>query len=151
MATIRIVPIQPTNVFSPQGIIAAIKSGLKKGADVAKADFERSVSTWDHLPVFSIDGGDFEYFVGTDDEIYNYVSGGTSPHTEENVVFNTGYTAKTRVGSLDSGGGGPYGPSVYARAVRNPGITAREFPELVAEDVAPKLEEIISAAISAAL
>src|SRR5512146_308466 len=68
-----------------------------------KKDFQGTTKTWDHQPEFtsmvSLKGG-VSVLVGTDDEIYNWVSNGTPEHEigpvdADYLVFQPGYTTKT--------------------------------------------------------
>lgn len=115
-----------------------IRGSMRQQAEAMKADFEKTVSTWSHRPLFTItemDNGT-RFSVGTTDEIYKFVSGGTRPHiirarNAPVLAFKANYQAKTRPKVIGSGSGGSSGPGVYAVEVHHPGTEAREFERTI--------------------
>ena len=123
----------------------AMEAALEETGKAMIRDFKRTVATWEHKPDFQIMGKVFKVgsrvvsiTVGTDDEIYGYVSLGTRPHiiqprSKPTLLFRQGYRAKTKPGRFLSKPGGAYGDWVAAKEVRHPGNEPRGFEELVRE------------------
>lgn len=106
------------------------------------ADFRRTVDSWEHPVNFrskvSASGGNFTLYVYTADEVYKYVNDGTSPHLivakdAPRLWVRTGYTPKTRPGSIASGPSRYNGPVLFPRLVKHPGSKARRFNEQIAD------------------
>ena len=105
------------------------------------ADYKRTTSSWSHRVTFEAMSdtqadGSFSVMVGTDDRIYGYVDLGTRPHIilpkrARVLAFQGGYRAKTSPGVLGSSGGGKFGATIFARAVRHPGTKARGFTRMI--------------------
>lgn len=108
-------------------------------------DFEQATRTWNHKPGFKITRDADSTSVGTDDEIFGYVDGGTRPHDirprGKRLKFQGGFKAKTTPGSLRSGSGGSSGAFVFAKVVHHPGTKARNFSKLVNERAQKLLEK----------
>jgi hypothetical protein len=124
--------------YDVEAIAEAAEKSARKVGEGMLDDFEQTTSTWKHKPAFTIlevrSGGVITVGVGTDDEIYRYVTKGTKAHTihprrRRVLSFRTGYKAKTTPRKLRSGGGGASGPRRFARRVKHPGTKAREFEE----------------------
>lgn len=123
----------------------AMNRALDKTGTAMMRDFRRTVATWEHKPTFRVMAKVFKVgsrivsiTVGTDDEIYGYVSHGTKPHVIRAkpggvLAFPSGYQAKTKPGRFLSGKGERFGPTVAAKEVKHPGTEPRKFDELVAE------------------
>jgi len=107
-------------------------------------DFEETTKTWDHEVEFkththlALADVKMSVEVETDDEIYHFVSGGTKKHKipkvpkkEGYLVFQTGYTAKTKRGIIGSSSGGSFGSFASAKQVDHPGTKARRFPTTI--------------------
>lgn len=120
--------------------------------------FDQTTETWEHRVAWirrnKVSGAVMEVIVGTNDEIYKYVSAGTRPHlipsvpkTRGSLRFRTGYTAKTRPGVLRSGPGGARGDYAYAKQVRHPGTDARRFAENVAKEFERPFKRLIDEAM----
>lgn len=128
----------------------AIKVSLDKAAKETVVQFKRTTKTWDKQPEFTItNDGEFGRIVGTENEIYDYVTHGTRPHVirpvaAQNLAFATVSVAKTIPNVLDSGSGGSGGPVAFAMVVNHPGTKPRNFEKLVADTVQPKLEELFT-------
>lgn len=114
-------------------VSAAIRAQSQRSAADLLADHEKTVSTWEHKPRFTVKVSQVEVEVRTDDQIWRYVDQGTKPHVIRPkrpggvLRFQSGYSAKTRPGSIISGNGGASGPIVTAHEVHHPGTKARGF------------------------
>lgn len=79
--------------------------------------------------------------------VFRMVSLGTPPHSIQPKTnggflrFQPGYKPATRVGSLMSGRSSRFGSYVKARSVKHPGLTARNFDELIAKKYTPVFEK----------
>jgi hypothetical protein len=117
---------------------------MRRVAKEVKADFEKTTSTWEHKPEFthqvSLKGPGPELLVGTDDEIYGYVSRGTKPHAifagiytgksdKKALSFPARSAPKTRPGSLRAGRGFKSRKKVARPYVMHPGTKPRRFEE----------------------
>lgn len=129
-----------------------VDAALRQLAGMATKDFEATTSTWDTDVDFATQRqSPEEYSVGTDNEIYGYVSQGTRPHkiravNAPNLAFQTGYRAKTTPRQIGSSAGGPFGDSAFAKEVDHPGTEAREFDIAIAEKLQPEAERLIGEA-----
>lgn len=122
----------------------ALKAAVDALATSARRHFEGSTATWMQKPTFHITGADSQdtirRIVGTNDQLYFWISEGTKdraimPRNYPYLRFQTGYTPKTRPGSLQSYQGGPFGPFIRVPFVAHHSIAAREFDRSVAEAV----------------
>lgn len=135
---LKLKPIRPKGLGDAfKRLPKAVEKGMKEAAEAAKADFEKTVATWEHKPSFVItEEGNGEFSVGTDDEIYSFVDRGTDPYTIRPhgrvLKFSPGSRPKTRPGVITSGSGGRGGGVVYTRVVHHPGIKARLFTQQLA-------------------
>lgn len=106
-------------------------------AEEAKADFEKTVETWNTKPEFTIEERPRSLAVVTDDEIYHFVDGGTKPHKipvgeAGFLAFRGGYQAKTSPRVIQSRQGGASGGYVYTtKTIDHPGTEAREFTKTI--------------------
>lgn len=154
---LKLRPIRPKGLGDVyKRLPKAVERGMKKATEEAKKDFEKTVSSWEHKPSFTIEEqGNGEYVISTDDKIYSYVDLGTKPHTIRPrgrfLRFSPGSRPKTSPGKITAGGGSRGSGVVYARVVRHPGIRARLFTRQITQrwrrGVAPfiraELEEAI--------
>lgn len=116
-----------------------------------KKDFQQTVEGWEHKVVFdsiiSLKGGPSVY-VYTNDQIYQWVNDGTSPHDipprNENgfLTFQVGYTSKTVPGQLKTRKGGKYGSYTRRKVAHHPGFEARDFDKMIEEIWRPKFKEL---------
>lgn len=132
-------------VYNLNDFNRALEQALDDTAKEVIKDFKRTTETWDHQPEFKVmDSGfrvgsrEVSLDVGTDDEIYGYVSRGTPAHDilpkQATVLrFQSGFVPKTKPGRFLSKEGGSSGDNTFAKAVHHPGIKARKFEELIAE------------------
>lgn len=144
----------PTNLLTdPKKLLRAVDNGLKATAKAIVVDFKVTTQTWQHKPMFKIEeAGALQYIIGTDDDVYHYVSGGTRPHiitpkSGKVLAFGPNSRAKTRVRSISSGTGGSGGGIVYAKIIHHPGNEAREFDETIAE----KWQKLVGANVQRAI
>lgn len=133
-------------VFIPKGLVAdpqklarAVTNALDGAAEGALIDFKTTTATWSHKVAFQIDKSRPDRrIVGTDDEIYGYVTEGTKPHVivahGKALAFpGGGFRPKTRVRSIGSNKGAKGKGVVFRKVVHHPGTTAREFEDVIAE------------------
>lgn len=125
---------------------AMLKKLLDEAISIAndiELDFGLTVGTWERdvefRKIISIEKKGIAIFVGSDDEIYGYVSGGTKPHiilpvNAAALAFKSGYRAKTVVGQAVARQGGAFGPTIFSAGVIHPGNEPREFEKLIHKD-----------------
>ena len=138
-ASLVVKEIKPAR-FKEKAFRDAIRKAAKQAGKDIKKDFKKTTKTWKHKPRFetvvAMDPN-VEVLVGTDDEIYGYVSGGTKPHLifpkkpGGMLAFPSSYKAKTRPRVIGSTAGGPSGPTVVRPYVEHPGIKPREFDKVI--------------------
>lgn len=151
MAVVKMRAIKPRK-FKATVFPEELRREGKSIASQMKKDFELTTRTWKHQVNFRTrvtvasnmtippKGKSLvRIFVGTNDEIYGYVSEGTKgpyPIVAKNapmLVFRSGYTAKTIPGAVGSQPGGAFGPFVSKLEVMHPGIKAREFDKQIGD------------------
>lgn len=145
-------------VAQPDKLARAVANALDGAAKGAKEDFLVTTQTWSHKPDFEIQEPSADRrVVGTDDEIYGYVTHGTKPHI---IVPRNGkmltwiganYRPKTRPRYIGSNKGGNDNTIVYTKMVQHPGTEAREFDEAVAEKWRDQLPKIMQRSIDSEL
>lgn len=159
---VRLKPIKPPKMADPAKAVKAIDKALAETLKMGIGYFKRTTKGWRSVePVFYVDGPDAgRGAVGTDDQIYDYVTRGTKPHLitpkkGKFLVFGEGkYRSVTRPGILGArsvgtrlvGKGGVARP-IFARKVHHPGTKARGFEGLVAAKLQPVLITKVTAAI----
>lgn len=138
MPSLKLKALYPKHTPTTRQYTEAMERGVMKTAMQTLRDFESTVRTWDHKPVFDVTitrtGGDFQISAGTDNLIYLFVSEGTKPHTiaakrSPYLIFQGGYKAKTRVGIIGSNAGGrdENGDWFRKKQVQHPGFPGRQF------------------------
>lgn len=131
-----LVPIFNKKGLDPQEYLRQIDKALDSAAKDIEKDYKSSVRTWNTKVDFEITKPNrFERIIGTNNKIYNFVSGGTKPHVitpkrAPRLRFQTGYRPKTTQ-RIASRAGGRFGPVVTARRVNHPGTKARNYPEKI--------------------
>lgn len=139
--TFRIEAIVPKDVNFATLFKAAYSGALKEVAEEIKGDFEDVTRTWKHKPKFIIRvterGGQLGITISTSDVVFGYVNYGTKAHVirpkkAKRLVFQTGYSAKSKPGFIGSKPGGASGPTVTATEVHHPGTEARKFDVAIA-------------------
>ena len=145
--TLRVRAIKP-GPFKADAIFKRLRKAAERATDLADKEFKKTYKTWDHKPKFTkkvkVTGKGIEWVVGTDDQIYQWVSDGTKgpypiPKSGPGLlVFPSGYKAKTTPNILFSQRGGPFGSPVFVKGqVMHPGIKARNFDTTVVQYVNP--------------
>lgn len=123
--------------------------------------FERIVSRWENEPEFKarkkVTAREISLYVypaGPSKPIWEYVSGGTRPHTivprrKKLLAFQAGtYKPKTSRGGHYKGAGKVIGGKLaFAKKVKHPGSKAREFEKHIARWAKPKSRKIIENAL----
>lgn len=142
--------------FNLRKIEAAVREGMQEAADEAKAMLERTTSSWQNQPTFTIAQQKDGFTVGTDDPIYGYVDEGTKPHIirpkkARRLVFNVGGRAKTAPNVIGSTSGARGDTRVFARQVQHPGTKPRNFSKLVQRQIQGQIPVIIAAKIGGAV
>lgn len=141
--------IRPKRSFLDLGrkVERELESRADQVAGEIRHDFEKTTESWDHAVEFvehvTKDARGITISVSTDDEIYNYVNGGTKPHAIPKVAGGKrlrfqwdgpgSYQAKTRPGTIGSGPGGSSGPYVSFKSVWHPGTEPRNFDMAIYE------------------
>jgi hypothetical protein len=157
MPAVLFKPIKPAK-FNSAAIQAEIERAAKLVADGIRLDFELTVSKWSRRPKFEtllqVGPASVEILVGTDNEIYRYVSEGTRPHVivpkkAKALRFREGYNAKTIPGVIPSQAGGAFGGVVYSQGVFHPGTKAREFEKLIEKEWRPRFKKEMEQAMKA--
>lgn len=118
----------------------AIDEVFKDTAKRIKADFEKIVSTWKQSPEFYIVKQDSKYQIVTPDPVFHYVSRGTRVRY---AVMTKDFIPKTQPG-VAVGGMGAGKVQFISRKTPRPGIKARHYERMVADDwqrVVPRLVE----------
>lgn len=127
------------------------------GPEIQKL-FYQTVNGWSDRPKFSMSGhswiDEVAVRVWTDSARYAYVNNGTPAHPIPArgggmLVFRKGYVAGTRPRVLASRRPSRFGEYVAARRIpQHPGIEARDFDVTIAEEMQPKLIDVVNEAIS---
>jgi hypothetical protein len=120
----------------------AIENAGNMSSKAVKVDFSVTTRTWKGQPDFKIEHtlNRPEWQIGTDNEIYKYVTGGTKPHkiTAKNgkalSFFRTGFMPKTRSEWIGSNKGKVAKKDPTAvKSVNHPGTQARKFVETIGD------------------
>jgi len=126
------------------------KRMVKVGQDLgefAVRQYEGVTRTWDHPVDFKwsvrMQGAIMTVDAGTDDPIFNMLDRGTRAHRITStgpcpLRFRSGFSPKSRPGSLAARRGRSFGPIVYAHSVQHPGTVARLWTEEVVKVVQPE-------------
>ena len=142
MPSLKLTAITPKGMPTGDQYLKAMQKAVYKSAGLVLKDFEATVRTWKHKPVFDLtiteQGGSYSVTAGTDDEIYGYVNNGTKPHQikpkrSRYLRFSSGFKAKTRVGVIGSFQGGSFGSDIFSRGVMHPGFPGRQFAKKIAQ------------------
>lgn len=139
MSDLSVTVVMPKELFAdPKKLQRIVENTLNEAAKGVQMEFIRTAWTWEHKPEFKIDSSPGKRVIFTTDIIYFYISGGTKPHPIPKVIgrrlafYKTGFRAKSRVNSLNSGAGAratqdfrmPY-------QVQHPGTEARNFDRTI--------------------
>lgn len=155
----RMQAVTPDTPNWSKSILHEIVDATNKQLGVIQRDFNRTTATWKTQPRFDMEKATettsqpIMGHVGTDNQIYIYVSKGTRPHiirpkNAKVLRFQMGYGAKSRLRMIASFKGGSFGASVYAHLVLHPGTQAREFDDTIAESNQDDFERLIQDAIT---
>lgn len=154
---ITLIPIKPKATRQKfQAVEAAVTAAFQQGAKELLEDFAKTYQTWEHKPRPRVRVGRAGVEVRVDDEIWNYVDKGTRPHVIRArraavLAFTSGYTAKTRPGSIIARSGGPSGEKVFAKEVMHPGTKARGFSRRLKAKWKEKWPRLVGQAVSRAV
>lgn len=154
---IRLKPIKPkADPFNLRKIEAAVREGMEEAADETKSMLERTTSSWQNQPTFTIEQQSDGFTVGTNDPIYGYVDEGTKPHIitpkrARRLVFNVGGRAKTAPNVIGSTSGARGDTRVFAKMVRHPGTKPRNFTKIVQRQIQGQIPVIIAAKLGGAV
>jgi len=139
--------IKPSRLRDDKLRLTLLNEMRKVGTEM-KQDFEKTTATWEHKPKFTVDVSltqpGPQLMVGTDDEIYGYVSKGTKPHAifagiytgksnKRALAFPSKSSPKTRPGVIGSTSGSRGGKTVVRPYVQHPGTKPRKFEEAIAK------------------
>lgn len=144
-------------VADPQKLARAVTNALDGAAEGALVDFKVTALTWIHKVEFQIIKDRLDRrVVGTDDEIYGYVTGGTRPHVivahGKALAFpGGGFRPKTRVRTIGSNKGNKGKGVIFRKMAHHPGTDAREFEDAIAEKWQKELPVTMQRAIDAEL
>jgi hypothetical protein len=154
-------PLSPKKLNTPkirQNILKTLEAEGKAIAD----EFKKTTASWKgEKPKFEvlvdISGKDASILVGptgTDKAVNKWVwlDEGTKPHKirakrKPNLVFQSGYSPKTKVGFFGSFPGGSFGPFVSKFEVPHPGTKARGWSVLA---IRKRKKRFVQALIEAA-
>lgn len=135
------------------------KMETKTGPDLQK-EFRKTVDGWSNPPPFNphvYHGTSLRTVVYTESERYIFVNNGTSAHritpkgARGLLRFQPGYRAATKPGVIGSSRPSRFGEHVTSRGVYHPGVEARNFDQVIAEEYADTFVEDIQDAISMAV
>ena len=153
--------IVPKKVWDAPGMQRELMKAVDDTIDVVLRDFQATTATWEHKVKFErerahVSGGDIVGVVGTDDEIYGYVTRGTRAHDiqpagAQVLAFPASSSPKTMPRVLGSRSGWRSSHFVYAKTVHHPGTEAREFEETIVETRQKLHENNVAEAVARAL
>jgi hypothetical protein len=138
--------IKPARLKESAFRLEFLNAMRKAGTVIKQQDFEKTTATWKHKPKFesvvSLTGPGPVLLVGTDDEIYGYVSRGTKEHaiwagiytgksSKKVLAFPSRSTPKTRPGVIGSGAGSRGKVDTFRPYVMHPGTKPRKFEEAI--------------------
>jgi len=119
---------------------AVSRAGEKTGKTV-RGMFKDTTQGWSHSPRFFVrDRGQGSVAVGTDDWLYNLLNAGAESHyiaasLAPQLIYPAFFRPKTAPRTIGpTGGGGKFGPLIFAPVVWHPGFNAREFDLAVKEE-----------------
>lgn len=145
--------------FKNPDVDKAVLKQLEKESKTILGLFKRTTTTWKKRPEFeSKIVGKYSLVVGTDNQIYNWISSGTRKNypIPKNPLpyplrFNSKFTPKTRVRTLKSYRGSSSPPVVRPMQVTHPGIKPREFQEKINDSYDKRFKKNLDNAIKKAL
>jgi hypothetical protein len=136
-------------------VVKALEAAQQRAAKELLADYQKTTQTWDNQPAWTVRVSRREIAVFTKSEVWNWVDKGTRPHTirvrrAKALAFASGYTAKTRPGSIIAQPGGPSGDTRFAIEVEHPGTKPRRFSDRLRAKWKTKWPRDLQAAITKA-
>lgn len=140
MPTLEIRVIKPKRFIDPVKMREAIAKVYDDVAEGAKADLERTTSTWSEkvdFEIFRPFGNNGGIYITTDSDLFELVSEkGAKRHTitpnvRGRLRYKIPFSPKTVPGVIASFRGSKGSVVVTARRVRHPGFRARKFISLV--------------------
>lgn len=153
----------PGKLFDVDAVRLELLNAMRRLGTETRRKYAQTYATWQHEPHFeqkvsltrsSREGG---VEVWTDDEQYGYVENGTSPHpiVPHNpsglLTYQRDFTPKTTPRVIGSSAGGKSGRWTRRRAVKHPGNKACEFSSVICDQMEPRLQEEVDAAIQKAM
>lgn len=142
---IRATVIIPKSVFfDPVKFRRVIDTTLDSAAAGMREDFYVTTQTWKGRPPFYIQVTEMRRIVWTDSRIYKFVSRGTRIRY---ATMTKDFIPKTRVKAIRSYAGRG-GVAFISRAHPRPGITAREFEEVIAKKWIKEFPTLMQRAIN---
>lgn len=153
--------IVPNNPIDSNIMVQQLTLAVNQALRDIDNDFQKTINSWTTQVVFLvktavITGDRMEGSVSTTSPVYKYVALGTRPHEikpkkAKFLHFQSGYKPKTRVNTIGSGSGGPFGEDVFSRGVQHPGTEARNFHIEIAKRRQRNLENYVTAALLRAI
>lgn len=138
----------------PARLERAIQNGMQSAAQGVRVDFVATTRTWERGVAFTITKpGGYRRVIGTDDEVWFWLDGGTRPHLiaprrARALAFAVGGRPKTRPRVLSSSGGSTGSTFVTTRGiVQHPGTKAREWTDVAQEKWQKQLPVVVQRAI----
>ena len=135
------------DLFDTAAIRRILRNSIEATAKDIKIDFKVTTQTWNTKPKFTIDrsgsGDRLIRVIGTDNDIYKFVSGGTRVRY---VTMTPGFQPKTRVRVIGSRAG-KGGAAFFSRKKPKPGIKARKFDLVIAKKWRKLIPVIVQRAI----
>ena len=134
---VHIKPVLPKRpLCDPNELEAAIEEALDHNAADCKAEYEKTVETWQDKPVFTINKTQYGRSVGTRHKVFGYVDRGTEPHMIKPkgaypLRFKVGGVPKTKQKTIASYQGRTGNEWRSAAQVRHPGTKARLFSAVI--------------------
>lgn len=126
--------------LTPEKVQRVVTRNLKTAVEHARSDMQKPTENWsaDNQPTFVVKFDKNGAQVTTDSTIYHWLDAGTKPHqitivNAPRLIFKTDYVSKTVPRFLGTRTGGASGPTVGAITVNHPGISAREWTVVIAE------------------
>lgn len=148
----------PDSIISDAAVRAEIEKvlRLRTGPDLRR-EFGKTVEGWQNKPNFmqrmAFRHDYLSVTVYTTQQQYAIVNAGSPPHTITPrraggmLRFQPGYRAATSPRVIGSRAKQRSGAVVAAFRVEHPGFEAREFDEIIAEEIAPRFAEDVQEAI----
>lgn len=149
-------------VIVPDGSVLdtnRLEANLAKAANKVISGVERDFKATYPKPKYQkrkASPGNVKASVWSTDDILRYNVRGTRPHMivarQVRVLrFQTGYRRKVLPGRIGRRSGGPFGPTVFAKAVRHPGQEGTDVDKTIAKKWQPLLVKETKEAVKQSL